>query len=76
MKSRTLPEGELVSSFLGYTVVGLFLVYTPRWAVAFAVAFALTGASARVLLRIMPMAWVEASLGLCLSAGLGLGLFW
>lgn len=63
MKSKTLPEGELISSFLGYTVVGLFLVYTPRWALAFAVAFALTGASARVLIRMMPMAWLEASAG-------------
>ncbi|HEY9822812.1 MAG TPA: hypothetical protein V6D35_18875, partial [Candidatus Sericytochromatia bacterium] len=71
MKSRTLPEGELLSDFLGYLMVGFFLIYSPLWGVAFAVAFALTGASARVLIRIVPMAWVEVWAGFMPLAWIG-----
>ncbi|HEY9890304.1 MAG TPA: hypothetical protein V6D37_00540 [Candidatus Sericytochromatia bacterium] len=59
MKSRTIPEGELITSFLGHAVVGFFLIYSPLWAVSFAFAFVLTGAGGRVLLKVIPMAWFE-----------------
>lgn len=63
MKSRTIPEGQLLSSFLGYAAVGFLLIYSPPWAVSFAIAFVLTGTSARVLLKILPMAWLEIGSG-------------
>ena len=61
MKSRTIPESELVSSFLGYAVAGFFLVNTPLWAIAFAVAFVLAeavGSWAKLLPFIGVGAWV------------------
>jgi hypothetical protein len=59
MKSRVIPEGQLIGSFLGYALVGFLLIYSPPWAVSFAIAFVLTGAGAKVLLKIIPMAWLE-----------------
>ena len=58
-----IPEGQLISSFLGYALIGCLLIYSPQWAVSFAIAFLLTGAGARVLLRILPMAWLEVGSG-------------
>lgn len=59
MTSKTLPEGQLISSFLGYAIIGCLLIYSPRWAVSFAIAFVLTGAFARVLIKIIPLNWLE-----------------
>src|SRR5205085_10575882 len=60
MKSKTIPEGALVFSFLGYSVAGFCLIYAPHWGVAFAVAVALTGAGVRVWGGSVPLAWIEA----------------
>ncbi len=60
MRSRTFPEGALVYSFIGYTVVGFFVIYTPLWGAAFALAFSVTAAGVRVWARIVPMDWIEA----------------
>lgn len=64
MKNRKIPESELISSFFGYTVAGFFLVYTPVWAMAFAVAFALAEGWVGVWARLVPLVWVGAWVGL------------
>lgn len=60
MKSKTIPEGALVFSFLGYSVAGFCLIYAPPWGVAFAVAVALTGAGVRVWGGSVPLTWIES----------------
>lgn len=72
MKSKTIPEGELVSSFFGYMVAGFFLVNTPFWAVAFAVAFALAEAWVGAWARLVPLVWVGAWLWLVPSLWVGI----
>jgi hypothetical protein len=72
MKSRIIPESELVSSFLGYTVAGFFLISTPFWAVAFAVAFALAEAWVGAWARLVPLVWVEAWVGFVPVAWIGI----
>lgn len=73
MKSK-IPEGQLISSFLGYAVVGLLLIYSPQWAVSFAIAVVLTGTSARILLKIVLMAWAAAGIVLGVVSGIKLGM--
>jgi hypothetical protein len=63
MKSKTFPESELICSFLGYTMAGFFLVYTPLWAIAFATAFVLSEA-AGTWAKLVPFVWVGAWVGL------------
>ena len=58
-----IPEGQLINSFLGYATIGCLLIYFPRWGVSFAIAFVLTGAIARVLIKILPMAWLDVVSG-------------
>ncbi|MFB8792260.1 MAG: hypothetical protein U7123_26285 [Potamolinea sp.] len=60
MASKKIPEGELACSFLGYAVIGFFLIHTPPWAMAFAVAFAITAACARAWAMAILLARVEA----------------
>lgn len=60
MASKTIPEGELACSFLGYAVIGFFLIHTPPWAMAFAIAFAITAACARAWAMAIFLAKVEA----------------
>ena len=62
MKSKTFPESELICSFLGYTMAGFFLVYTPPWAIAFAVAFILSEAIG-TWAKFVPFVWVGAWVG-------------
>ena len=63
MKNRTIPESELVCSFLGYVVAGFFFVNTPFWAIAFAVAFVLAEAVGSWA-KLVPFVLVEAWVGL------------
>jgi hypothetical protein len=60
MVSKKIPEGELACSFLGYAVIGFFLIHTPPGAMAFAVAFAITAACARAWAMAIFLARVEA----------------
>lgn len=62
MKSKTFPESELICSFLGYTIAGFFLVYTPPWAIAFAAAFVLSEAIG-TWAKFVPFVWVGAWVG-------------
>lgn len=71
MKRRSIPEGELLSSFLGYATAGFFFVNTPLWAIAFAVAFVLAEAIGSWV-KLMPFVWVEAWVGLVPMAWVGL----
>lgn len=64
MKSKTIPESELVISFLGYAGAGFFLFDTPFWAVAFVVAFALAEAWVGAWARLVPLVWFGAWVGL------------
>ena len=75
MNSKTIPEGALVFSFLGYTVAGFFLVYAPLWGMPFAVAVALTGAGLRVWAKTVPLAWIEAGVKIVPFAWIGAWAF-
>jgi hypothetical protein len=57
MKHKTIPESELVCSFLGYAVAGFFLIHTPIWGLAFAVAFVLAEAVGSWA-RLVPLRWI------------------
>jgi len=86
MTSKKIPEGELACSFLGYATIGFFLIHTPPWAMAFAVAFAITAACARawamatLLARfeawaaLLPLALVAAWAGTMTMAETGAGI--
>lgn len=63
MKRRSIPESELISSFLGYATAGFFLVNTPFWVIAFAVAFVLAEAVGSWA-KLLPLVWVGAWVGL------------
>lgn len=71
MKRRSLPESELLSSFLGYATAGFFFVNTPLWAIAFAVAFVLAEAIGSWA-KLMPFVWVEAWVGIVPMAWVGI----
>jgi hypothetical protein len=86
MASKKIPEGELACSFLGYAVIGFFLIHTPPWAMAFVVAFAFTAACARAwamgifLARVgawaalLPLVLVAAWVGIMTMAESGAGI--
>lgn len=70
MKRRSIPESELLISFLGYATAGFFFVNTPFWVIAFAVAFVLAEAVGSWA-KLMPFVWVGAWVGLAPVAWVG-----
>jgi hypothetical protein len=66
-----MPEGELICSFLGYVTAGMFLIYIPLWAIAFAAAFIFAEAVG-TWAKLLPLVWVGAWVMLVPVAWVGL----